>query len=87
MNKIIPLLVLLLSNSLWSDILSEPGFNEDTFLGLKFRSIGPAMMSGRIADIAIDPNNQSTWYVGVGSGGVWKTKTAGITWKLSLIHI
>ena len=81
MNKIIPLLVLLLSNSLWSDILSEPGFNEDTFLGLKFRSIGPAMMSGRIADIAIDPNNQSTWYVGVGSGGVWKTKTAGITWE------
>ena len=31
-------------------------------------------MSGRISDIAIDPNNENVWYVAVGSGGVWKTK-------------
>ena len=37
----------------------------------KFRSIGPAFMSGRIADIAIDPKNENVWYVAVGSGGVW----------------
>ncbi|MDH3480345.1 MAG: glycosyl hydrolase, partial [Gammaproteobacteria bacterium] len=59
----------------------EPGFNEVTFKGLEFRSIGPAFMSGRIADIAIDPGNQSTWYVGVGSGGVWKTVNRGTTWE------
>jgi len=59
----------------------EPGFNESTFKGLEFRSIGPAFMSGRIADIAIDPSNQSTWYVGVGSGGVWKTRNRGTTWE------
>ncbi|MGB5447753.1 MAG: hypothetical protein WBM80_02395 [Woeseiaceae bacterium] len=59
----------------------EPGFNEFTFKGLEFRSIGPAFMSGRIADIAIDPSNQSTWYVGVGSGGVWKTRNRGTTWE------
>ena len=59
----------------------EPGFNEATFKGLEFRSIGPAFMSGRIADIAIDPSNQSTWYVGVGSGGVWKTRNRGTTWE------
>ncbi len=59
----------------------EPGFNESTFKGLEFRSIGPAFMSGRIADIAIDPANQSTWYVGVGSGGVWKTRNRGTTWE------
>nr|WHW29641.1 putative glycosyl hydrolase [uncultured bacterium] len=59
----------------------EPGFNESTFKGLEFRSIGPALMSGRIADIAIDPGNQSTWYVGVGSGGVWKTRNRGTTWE------
>ena len=41
--------------------------------GFKFRSIGPAFMSGRIADIAIDPENENVWYVAVGSGGVWKT--------------
>ena len=60
---------------------SEPGFNEDTFEGLEFRSIGPAFMSGRIADIAIHPQRQSTWYVAVGSGGVWKTVNRGTTWE------
>jgi len=58
----------------------EPGFNEATFKGLEWRSIGPAFMSGRIADIAIDPRRQSTWYVAVGSGGVWKTENRGTTW-------
>lgn len=57
-----------------------PGFNESTFTGLEFRSIGPAFMSGRIADIAIHPENQSVWYVAVGSGGVWKTENRGTTW-------
>ncbi len=42
---------------------------------LKFRSIGPALMSGRIADIAVDPSSANTWYVAVGSGGVWKQST------------
>ena len=52
-----------------------------TFSGLEWRLIGPALMSGRIADIAIDPRDQSVWYVAVGSGGVWKTTNAGTTWK------
>jgi photosystem II stability/assembly factor-like uncharacterized protein len=55
--------------------------NEDTFSGLKFRNIGPAMTSGRIADIAINPDNENVWYVAVGSGGVWKTTNSGTTWK------
>ena len=55
--------------------------NEETFEGLKLRNIGPALMSGRIADIAFHPNNRNTWYVGVGSGGVWKTTNAGTTWQ------
>ena len=62
------------------DETAAPGFNEATFSGLEFRGIGPALMSGRIADIAIDPRNPSTWYVGVGSGGVWKTENGGTTW-------
>ena len=48
--------------------------------GLKFRSIGPALMSGRIADIAIHPEDDNIWYIAVGSGGVWKTMNAGVTW-------
>jgi len=50
------------------------------FKGLELRSIGPALMSGRIADIAIHPADPSVWYVAVGSGGVWKTINAGTTW-------
>ena len=45
-----------------------------------FRNVGPAFLSGRIADIAVHPNNESVWYVAVGSGGVWKTENAGTTW-------
>lgn len=47
---------------------------------MEFRSLGPALTSGRIADIAIHPENESVWYVAVGSGGVWKTTNAGTTW-------
>ncbi|MDH4002708.1 MAG: hypothetical protein OEU52_15790, partial [Xanthomonadales bacterium] len=48
--------------------------------GLKLRSIGPALMGGRIADIEVHPQHGNTWYVAVGSGGVWKTENAGVTW-------
>ena len=45
-----------------------------------FRNVGPAFLSGRIADIAIHPVDQNTWYVAVGSGGLWKTINSGTTW-------
>jgi hypothetical protein len=48
---------------------------------LKFRSIGPAMISGRIVDLAVNPNNHSEYYVAVASGGVWKTTNNGVTFK------
>lgn len=59
----------------------EGPMSSKTFAGLKFRNIGPAFMSGRIADIAIHPEDNNTMYVAVGSGGVWKTENAGTTWK------
>ncbi len=55
--------------------------SESTFKGLKLRNIGPAFVSGRIADIAIHPDDENIWYVAVGSGGVWKTHNAGVTWQ------
>jgi photosystem II stability/assembly factor-like uncharacterized protein len=58
----------------------KPIFSSSTFKAMELRNIGPAYMSGRIADIAIDQNNPSTWYTAVGSGGVWKTTNAGNTW-------
>ena len=59
----------------------DPGLNAETFKGLEMRNIGPALMSGRIADIVLHPENRSIWYVAVGSGGVWKTVNAGTTWE------
>src|SRR5205085_828556 len=47
--------------------------------GLRFRSIGPAITSGRIADIAVNPNNFNEYYVAAAAGGVWKTTNAGLT--------
>ena len=44
---------------------------------LHFRSIGPAIMSGRIADLAVYEKNTSIWYVGAAHGGVWKTTSNG----------
>jgi photosystem II stability/assembly factor-like uncharacterized protein len=55
-------------------------FATEVAKGLELRGIGPAVMGGRIADIAVSPANSSTWYVAAGSGGVWKTVNSGITW-------
>ncbi|MDA3905083.1 MAG: hypothetical protein PF484_03315 [Bacteroidales bacterium] len=48
---------------------------------LKFRSIGPAAYSGRISDLAVNPDNLSEYYVGVASGGLWKTINHGTTFE------
>ena len=49
--------------------------------GLKWRSVGPALTSGRISDIAVNPNNPFEYYVAVASGGVWKTKNWGVSYE------
>ncbi|MBA3852785.1 MAG: hypothetical protein C0503_00130 [Gemmatimonas sp.] len=46
---------------------------------LPMRPIGPALMGGRIADLAVHPRDARTWYVAAGSGGVWKTTNSGVT--------
>ncbi|HBE69305.1 MAG TPA: glycosyl hydrolase, partial [Planctomycetaceae bacterium] len=57
------------------------GITSSLVSGMRFRSIGPALMSGRIGDIAVDPTDRSTWYVAASSGGVWKTTNAGVTFN------
>lgn len=85
MNRIalaaVSLLVALFAGVSGSAADTKPGLNDETFAGLEMRGIGPAFMSGRIADIAIDPKDTSTRYLAVGSGGIWKTTNAGITWN------
>ncbi|WP_257309305.1 WD40/YVTN/BNR-like repeat-containing protein [Geothrix fuzhouensis] len=48
--------------------------------GIPFRNLGPAVTSGRVGDIAVDPRKPDTWYVAAASGGVWKTVNGGTTW-------
>ncbi len=58
----------------------QASLNDADLSGLALRPIGPALNSGRIADIKIHPHDESIMYVAVGSGGVWKTTNAGTTW-------
>ncbi|HUP23773.1 MAG TPA: glycosyl hydrolase [Thermoanaerobaculia bacterium] len=59
----------------------EDRLSAETFSGFVLRGIGPALTSGRISDLAIHPKDRHTWYVAVGSGGVWKTTNAGTTFE------
>ena len=53
----------------------------ETLAGMTLRGIGPAVASGRVADLAVDPTNRSRWFMAVASGGVWRTTNAGTTWE------
>ncbi|MFA9452355.1 MAG: hypothetical protein ACERK6_00445, partial [Candidatus Aminicenantaceae bacterium] len=75
------LLLVGLSFSVAEDAKQDSSLTDSsTYQGLRFRTLGPALMSGRISDIAIHPQDKSIWYIAVGSGGVWKTVNAGTTW-------
>jgi photosystem II stability/assembly factor-like uncharacterized protein len=53
----------------------------DTFASLPVRGIGPTFVTGRIADIALDPRNGNVWYVASAFGGLWKTVNRGVTFE------
>lgn len=48
---------------------------------LKGRAIGPAVMGGRVSEIALDPLDPATFYVGFATSGVWKTVDGGATFS------
>ncbi len=48
---------------------------------LPFKNIGPTIMSGRVVDLAVNPENPTEFYVGYASGGVWHTKNNGTTFN------
>ncbi|HEX6861820.1 MAG TPA: hypothetical protein VF414_03335, partial [Thermoanaerobaculia bacterium] len=65
-------------------ILAVPASSQidpDLLAGISARSIGPAVMSGRVADVAAVESNPDIVYVGSASGGVWKSTNGGLTWN------
>ncbi|HSG82271.1 MAG TPA: glycosyl hydrolase, partial [Gemmatimonadota bacterium] len=52
-----------------------------TFAAMRARSIGPAVMSGRIAAMDAVPSNPVTMYIGTATGGVWRSRDGGITFE------
>jgi len=48
---------------------------------LKFRSIGPATMGGRVDDFAVVESNPDIIYVGAAAGGIFKTVNGGMSWQ------
>ncbi len=82
MNRFLPLTFCAISLFVHSGFSADDdSLSADTFKGLKFRSIGPALTSGRVNDIAVDPRNRSRYFVAAASGGVWRTANAGTTWE------
>ena len=75
-------LLLIFSNTLFA--LNDKTKSKDDPLdkinlsGLNWRSVGPSLTSGRISDIAVNPNNIFEYYVATSAGGVWKTINSGI---------
>ncbi len=59
--------------------VAGPGY-EGALKNLRFRSIGPAIMGGRVDDFAVVESDPSIVYVAMASGGVWKTTNGGTTW-------
>src|SRR3981081_4207896 len=56
-----------------------PPLTDVLFKNLKMRAIGPAVMGGRVSDIALDPRNPALFYVGLATGGLFKTGDNGVT--------
>jgi photosystem II stability/assembly factor-like uncharacterized protein len=62
-------------------VQAQKAESEGVFDSLHFRSIGPASMSGRIADLAVYETDPAIYYVGTAHGGVWKTTNNGTTFE------
>ncbi len=55
--------------------------NDPLLRGFEFRSIGPAVMMGRVDDIEGAEKDPMTIYVGFATGGLWKSTDGGLHWK------
>ena len=65
--------------SLFAGLAGAQAPDAVTLAGLRWRSIGPVNMAGRITDVEAHPSQPKTFYVAGATGGIWKTVNAGTT--------
>lgn len=75
---IITFLSFIFSGTLFAE---DTEFNSSLISGIKPRLIGPAITSGRIIDIAVNPCDHSEFYVAVAAGNLFKTTNGGTTFE------
>lgn len=55
-------------------------YEQESYLdGVKFRNVGPTIMSGRVVDVEVNPENTKEFFVAYASGGVWHTNNNGLS--------
>lgn len=64
-----------------TSISTVPALNSALFNSINFRSVGPALTSGRIVDFAVNLKNKYEYFIATASGGVWKTSNAGVNFQ------
>jgi photosystem II stability/assembly factor-like uncharacterized protein len=55
--------------------------NHSFVKNLPLKNIGPSIMSGRVVDLDVNPDNTNEFYVGYASGGLWYTNNNGTTFS------
>ena len=81
LTKIIALsCALLISTAATTPAIAKEGDTSSAYSSIKLRNIGSAHTGGRVSDFAVVPGQPHKYYVGVASGGVWKTENSGTTW-------
>jgi len=82
MNRtLIPATVVAVASTLSLAGQTAGSLDSQALKGLELRSLGPALATGRVQDVEIDPKNPSVWYVASAFGGLWKTSNRGITFN------
>lgn len=90
LTKFTAFLFLLTVNSVWAQTkpstaterlngLQKRKLLEDSSLlkEIKFRNIGPSIMSGRVVDIDVNPADPTEFYVAYATGGLWHSTNNG----------
>ncbi|HYN08069.1 MAG TPA: hypothetical protein VES67_11815 [Vicinamibacterales bacterium] len=72
-------LALTVTTGAWQTPSGADRLTAEVFEGFELRSIGPSVVTGRVADFDIDPRNSSVYWVATAAGGLWKSENRGVT--------